>query len=152
MSFLNYRTGVRGFHSLNLLRCTVERAWKFLEIPESVKWFMVSAFLEVILIRGCRIQILDSNHVNSDCLALFFWFVVLFFFVFLNWCSISFYWGTWIKPQHLVLELNQEQRKKNLDYKVWYWEVQRQKWLRVVEDEDRGHLDSTGRWKGFTAW
>ena len=24
-----------------------------------------------------------------------------------------------------------------------------QKWLRVVEDEDGGHLDSTGRWKGL---
>ena len=108
VSFLNYKTGGRGFQSLNLLHCTVERAWKFSEISEGVKWFILIGFLEVILIRGCRIQILDPNHINSACLALFFWFLVLFFFVFLNWYSISFYWGTWIKPQHLVLELNQE--------------------------------------------
>ena len=91
---------------MNLLHCTVERAWKFSDIPKGVKWFILSGFLEVILIRGCRIPILDPNHVNSACLALFFWFLVLFFFVFFNWCSISFYWGTWIKPQQLRLMIS----------------------------------------------
>ena len=90
MSFLNDKTEVRGFQSVSLLYCTVERAWKILE---GVKWFNLSGFLEVILIRGCRIQILDPNQINPACF-------VLFFFVFLNWRSISIYWGTWIKPQH----------------------------------------------------
>ena len=31
------------------------------------------------MIRGCRIQILDPNHVNSTCFVQFFLFLVLFF-------------------------------------------------------------------------
>ncbi|CBI17807.3 unnamed protein product, partial [Vitis vinifera] len=41
-------------------------------ILEGVKWFNLSGFLEMILIHGCRIQILDPNHINFGCFALFF--------------------------------------------------------------------------------
>ena len=78
--FSDLQNRCERIQSLNLLHCTVERARKFSEILKGVKWFNLSGFLEVILIRGFRIQILDPNHINSACLALFLFFILFLFY------------------------------------------------------------------------
>ena len=91
-----------------------------------------------------------GSKLRKSCLFCYILISGIVYFVFLDWCSISIHWGIWIKTQHLVSKLNQEQRKKNVNYKVQYCEVQWWKWRQVMEDEDGGHLECVKKKKNTT--